>query len=218
MLSSLCNGVQSVDCPPQMTLLQTAFASPSVLRVAHAAGLPLEDSSARLQRAAGLFAKQSTLLVAYELGLQCTGSVVNGVAASGSLHKMAYACTHFPHRILDEAAWYAASSGSIDMIKLLQQQDIPVYNRQTMRVAHKYGHSKLHDHIVALCDSPMLQLVNAKVKVDRLESEVTAIKQQYDKLMQQKVSDGYFSALYHCDSDTQVHAYTVTALLSKIFL
>eukprot|EP00953_Heterococcus_sp_UTEX-ZZ885_P009815 5748-Heterococcus_DN1.PRE.5 len=150
------NEAQSFDSPPYMTLLRTAFASPSVLRVAHAAGLPLEDSSARLQRAAGFFADQSTLLAAYELGLQCTGSVVNGIAASGCLHKMASVCTHFPRQILDEAAWYAASSGSIDMLKLLQQKSIPIYNHHTMGIAHKYGHSKLYDYKVALGDSPML--------------------------------------------------------------
>jgi hypothetical protein len=60
-----------------MTLLQTVFASPSVLRAAHAAGLPLEDSSASVQRAAGFFAKQNSLLVAYELGLQCTGLMMH---------------------------------------------------------------------------------------------------------------------------------------------
>eukprot|EP00953_Heterococcus_sp_UTEX-ZZ885_P029870 15820-Heterococcus_DN1.PRE.8 len=104
MLNGLYNEAQSFSCLPQMTLLQTAFASPSVLRTAHAAGLPLQDSSARLQRAAGFFADQSTLLAAYELGLQCTASVVNGIAASGCLHKMSHVCTHFPRQILDEAA------------------------------------------------------------------------------------------------------------------
>eukprot|EP00953_Heterococcus_sp_UTEX-ZZ885_P009813 5748-Heterococcus_DN1.PRE.3 len=186
MLSGLYDAAQSIDCLPQMTLLQAVFASLSELRVAHAAGLPLEDSNARLQRAAGFFAKQNTLLVAYELGLQYTGSVVNGIAASGCLHKMAYVCTHFSRQILDKAAWYAASSGSIDMLKFLQQEGIPVFNHRTTGVALKYGHFELYDHIVALCDSPMLQLVNANVQIDRLQEEVTAMKRQFDKLMQQQ--------------------------------
>jgi hypothetical protein len=147
LLSSLFSKVQTINCPPQMTLLQAAFASPSTLRFAHAEGLPLEES-ARLQRAAGFFADQNTLQVAYELpDSQCTGSIVNGIAASGCLHKMSFVRTHYPRQILNEAAWYAAGSGSIDMLKVLQQEGIPVLNVQTMRVAERHGHVEVYRHL-----------------------------------------------------------------------
>jgi hypothetical protein len=87
MLSGLYDAAQSFDCPPQMTLLQAAYI----------AGLHLAHSSATLQRAAGCFADLHTLQVAFELGLRCTASVVNGIAASGCLHKLTPVCTQY-HR------------------------------------------------------------------------------------------------------------------------
>jgi hypothetical protein len=60
---------------------------------------------------------------------------------------MAYVCTYFPHRILDEVAWFAASSGSIDMLKVLHLEGLPVLDAQTMRVAERHGYADMHKQL-----------------------------------------------------------------------
>jgi hypothetical protein len=180
MLSGLYGEVQMFDCHLQMTLLQAVFASPSVLRTAHAAGLPLEDS-ARLQRAAGFFADQNTLLAAYELGLKCTGSVVNGIAASGCLHKVSHVCSRYPRQILDESAWYAASSGSIDMLKLMQQQSVPVFEHHTLRVAERHSHFEVYEYIAHR--GPESRILKVQVEIEDVRQQVAALRRQVQQLV-----------------------------------
>jgi hypothetical protein len=48
--------------------------------------------------------------------------------------------SQMPRQILDEAAWYAAGSGSIDMLRVLLHKGIPVFEHHTLEIAERHGH------------------------------------------------------------------------------
>jgi hypothetical protein len=136
-------------CRPQMTLGSALFALQSTLRWAHAAVSGLSLKLVSMRYIAGVFTDQSTLALVFELaatrGLQHSSLLLYGVAASGCTSKMKWFCTQRSRPLPREAMWHAASSGSIDMLELLNQLAEPERivkgeNRNVLRVAAYRGH------------------------------------------------------------------------------
>jgi hypothetical protein len=131
------------------------FASQSRLRWAHDAGLPLWSHRSFLQEEkvdylAGLFADQDTIALAHELtrGLLYLNYVVLGAAASGCISKMNWVCTQRLQPLPEEIIWHAASSGSLDMLQLVNK---PGFMTQAgtgaMRVAVDRGYLHLCEYL-----------------------------------------------------------------------
>jgi hypothetical protein len=106
---------------------------------------------------AGLHADQSTLALALELasGLQQSKLVLLGVAASGCINKLNWLCAQRPVPMYREVMWYAASSGSIDMLELLNQPDHRVKgeNKTILRVAAYRGHVHICKYVHELLET-----------------------------------------------------------------
>jgi hypothetical protein len=126
----LPNGSKVFSCRPHMTLAQAVFASASRLKWAHDAGLSIVpdtlDEMQNMGYLAGLLADQTTLAAALYSNMGITSesdSVVLGVAASGCTAKMEWLCS----QRLQPLPWYimsyGASSGSLDMLRLLRQAE-----------------------------------------------------------------------------------------------
>jgi hypothetical protein len=104
------------------TLYRAAVASPETLRLARTCGLQIHTNY-RLQVIAGLHADVQTLAALDELGMLLNYTVIDASALSGRLSIL-------QHLVLldekypppDEVARYAASSGSVSMLKWLKTQ------------------------------------------------------------------------------------------------
>jgi hypothetical protein len=120
------------------TFHSAVFASPSRLRLAQACGLQLDAKDWRLRRSAGLLADIATLAAAQQLGLSLTDAVVRS-AAETSLSKLHWLHTEQHCSLPDDISVHAAKSGSIEMLKWLQQRGCALDARSCEQAA-KAGH------------------------------------------------------------------------------
>jgi hypothetical protein len=144
----LGGGSKLFGCRPKMTLGQAVFASQSRLKWAHDAGLSIVSSSDsemhKMEYLAGLCADLYTLALALELenSLQSSDSVLFGAAASGCTRKVDWLCDQRQQPLPRQALWHAASSGSLDMLQLVNQPDhmLKGEGKMLMRIAAERGY------------------------------------------------------------------------------
>jgi hypothetical protein len=172
--SRVLDGIRSTQpSPDQQSTVREIFHSAvfaSRLRLAHACGLQLDSKDWRLRRNAGLFAEIPTLAAAQQLGLSLTDAVVRS-AAETSLAKLHWLHTEQNCSLPDDISVHAAKSGSIDMLKWLQQRGC-AFDARSCEQAAQAGHlhvlmflhsqdchwnTKTCDAAASRGDQPMLQ-------------------------------------------------------------
>jgi hypothetical protein len=122
---------RTFSCRSEGRFCKQSLPSRSTLRWAHDAGLSnVSDSNNSWQQqvkaySAGLYADQDTLALAHELfgGLLEVDFLVFGAAASDCCTKMNWLCTQRLQPLPRKVTWYAARSGSLDMVKLDHRPD-----------------------------------------------------------------------------------------------
>jgi hypothetical protein len=134
-------------CHAQMTLGQAVFASESRLAWAHHAEL----RPWRMGYVAGFFADENMLALARELysGLHKSDAMLLGAAASGSTIKMNWLYAQRQLEPLPRGLLcYAASSGSLDMLQLIQSDHaLNTEGKLAMRVAAHRGYVHICKHL-----------------------------------------------------------------------
>eukprot|EP00953_Heterococcus_sp_UTEX-ZZ885_P031571 16554-Heterococcus_DN1.PRE.1 len=113
---------------------RAAFASTSRLLLADESGLDIDDQNNKaLQRCAGLYASQRTLLQANQLGMNFNNTVVNAAAESGDLDKLQWllANTIPTTPMSKDICDFAAKSSNADMLRWLREQKGGVVSADT---------------------------------------------------------------------------------------
>jgi hypothetical protein len=131
------NKLVTYDC--RTTLYSAAVASPAIVRLAQSCGMKI-CTSYRVSVIAGLHADVPTLTALHDLGMQLDDTVLDAVALSGRLHILQHLineqlCGPVP----DELGFFAARSGSIDMLKWLKAQKLSTLCWYTCEGAAKGG-------------------------------------------------------------------------------
>jgi hypothetical protein len=141
-------GSKLFACHPKMTLGQAVFASQSRLKWAHDAGLTIvsrrDSDMHKMEYLAGLCADLYTLALAVELesGLQSSDSVLLGAAASGCTSKVSWLCDQRQQPLPRQVMWFAASSGNLDMLQLVNQPNhmLKGEGKMLIRIAAERGY------------------------------------------------------------------------------
>jgi hypothetical protein len=128
-------------CTPQVTLISSAFASPSRVRLAHELGLNI--ALERNQFAAGSHADVDTLVAAHELGMQYTSHTLLGAARAGAAYKLVWLYTMCGTQNLQTTmmiACEAAKAGSVTALGWLNStQHGPVFGSCTATAAAQHN-------------------------------------------------------------------------------
>jgi hypothetical protein len=117
------NGVVTLcTLRPKTTLYSAVFASASRVKLGHDCGVTFDKKNT--QQLAGRCAEVSTLQATHDLGLAFTDDVLIGAAASGSVPKLHWLHTEQGWQLPPFLSYYAARSGSIDMLRWLKEHGI----------------------------------------------------------------------------------------------
>jgi hypothetical protein len=120
------------------TLYSTAFSSVGMLQMAVDSG-ELHLIYDCVQFNAGRHGSVSVLLAAHEHGMPWSSAVVKGAARSGSIDKFNWVRTQYTSALPADIAAFAARSGSVDMLQLLQH-DGALLTTETAVQAVEGGH------------------------------------------------------------------------------
>jgi hypothetical protein len=127
---------RKVTYAPQMTLFSAVFASPSRVMLAQPHGL--DCTTAKYQRAAGMYADIATLEAAHELGMPYTTGVMEGAARCNELAVVqflrAQGCS-LDHQVFEGAA----AGGRIAMCTYLLAEHC-AWNQRACAAAGRNGH------------------------------------------------------------------------------
>jgi hypothetical protein len=144
--SSSCNNNKPVVCGSRTTLYSAAVASPATARLAGSCGLPVHEHY-KVQVIARLHADMETLLTLCELGMLLSDTLVNAVASSGRLSIPQHLLTEQQCPNPPSLSEYAASSGSISMLKWLREQNGYAFSQRTCAGAAWGGHLAALQHL-----------------------------------------------------------------------
>ena len=126
-----------------ITSVEAVFASASCLRMAVQCGFELQTPTFR----AGQHASIETLATAKQLGLLLGETVCSGAASSGRLQKLRWLVEDQRVTLPGGIAWYAAKSGSVEMMQWLHQKGIRVDYRTMAAAAGSNIHTTLVQYL-----------------------------------------------------------------------
>jgi hypothetical protein len=129
----------TITCTPHMTLISSAFASQSRVRLAHE--LELNITLERYRFAAGSHADVDTLVAAHELGMQYTSSTLFGAARAGAAYKLVWLYAMCgPQHVLttNMIACEAAKAGSITALGITRWGGSTAHSRGLCLAAAPY--------------------------------------------------------------------------------
>jgi hypothetical protein len=126
----------------RMTTYSAVFASASRVELASKCGLKLRSREKYLQRAAARYGDAETLITARKLGMPWSDGLINSIAEQGDLPKLQALDAKYKCRLPVEITAFAASSGSVDMLKWLKQKGC-AFSADTAREAALGGHQEV---------------------------------------------------------------------------